>query len=60
MDTVKRILSIAKQVCKFLSNIGSLPEETMFAKYIQKELIELLTGPYILRQILWGEGVSNY
>ena len=59
MDTIKHILSIAKQVCKFLSNIGSLPEETMFAKYIQKELIELLPGPYILRQILWGDWVAT-
>ena len=41
------ILSIAKQVGKFLSNIGSLPEKTVLAKYIKKELIELLPGPQI-------------
>ena len=48
MDAIKdlpHILSVSKQVYKFLSNIGSLPEKTMFAKYIKKELIEFLPGP---------------
>ena len=48
MDAVKNlphILSTAKQVYKFLSSIGSLPEKTMFAKYIKKKQIELLPSP---------------
>ena len=63
MDAIKNlphILSTAKQVYKFLSNIGSLPEKTMFAKYIKKELIELLPGPQILKKILESERVAIY
>ena len=48
MDAIKNlphILSVANQVYKFLSNIVSLPEKTMFAKYNKKELIEFLPGP---------------
>ena len=59
MDIIKHTLSIAKQVCKLLSYIGSLPEKAMFVKYVQKELIELLPGLYILRQILWGDWVAT-
>ena len=47
MDAIKNlphILSVAKQVYKFLSNIGSLSEKTMLAKYIKKKLIEFLPG----------------
>ena len=47
MDAIKiltHILPIAKHVYKFLSNIGLLPDKTMFRKY-NKELIELLPDP---------------
>ena len=48
MDAIKylpHILSVAKQVYKFLSNIASLPEKTMFGKYNRKELTEFFPGP---------------
>ena len=47
MDAIKNLTTHFAS-CKTglqVSNIGSLPEKTMFAKYNKKELIEFLPGP---------------